>query len=130
MMQCRDQKILAAIADRTVSCGKWKRKGEQCGRCVPCLIRRAAFHGAGWEDETQYQEKGQDLAQFFATGNDPDDLMAMILASRKMDTMDVDRWVALTGPMPLAAKDRLSRVDAVRRGMIEVRAFLQSQMKV
>lgn len=130
MMQCRDQKILAAIADRTVSCGKWKRKGEQCGRCVPCLIRRAAFHGAGWEDKTQYQEKGQDLAQFFATGKDPDDLMAMILASRKMDTMDVDRWVALTGPMPLAAKDRLARVDAVRRGMIEVRAFLQSQMKV
>ena len=129
IVQCRDQKALAAIANRTVSCGKWKRRGEQCGRCVPCLIRRAAFHAAGWNDGTQYQEEGRDLAHFLATSSDPDDLMAMILASRKIDSMDADRWVALTGPMPLVAKERLARVDAVRRGMIEVRAFLRSQLK-
>ena len=36
----------------TVSCGKWKRRNQQCGRCVPCLIRRASLHAAGVADGT------------------------------------------------------------------------------
>lgn len=129
MTSCLDPVRLAAMAARTVSCGKWKRRGEQCGRCVPCLIRRAAFHGAGWKDATQYQPEGRKLQQFFDHGNDPDDLMAMILASRRIKGMDFDKWVALTGPMPLGAADRVARVGAVHRGMIEVENFLRSQIK-
>ncbi len=127
---CSDQKALKALAHRTVSCGKWKRTGEQCGRCVPCLIRRAAFHGAGWVDGTAYAEAGTDLKKFFRNGNDPDDLMAMILAARRIDTEDYDKWVALTGPIPLAWTDRIARIEAVKRGMIEVRDFLSSHIKL
>ena len=129
MTNCLDPVPLAAIAARTVSCGKWKRRGEQCGRCVPCLIRRAAFHRAGWKDATQYQLEGRKLQQFLDYGNDPDDLMAMILAARRIKSMDFDKWVALTGPMPLGAANRAARVDAVCRGMIEVESFLRSQIK-
>lgn len=129
MANCLDPVHLAAMAARTVSCGKWKRRGEQCGRCVPCLIRRAAFHGAGWKDATQYQPEGRKLQQFFVHGNDPDDLMAMILASRRIKGMDFDKWIALTGPMPLGAANRAARVGAVHRGMIEVENFLRSQIK-
>lgn len=127
MAECRDQARLATIANGTVSCGKWKRTGEQCGRCVPCLIRRAAFHRAGMDDATPYQAKGVDLHQFFEHDEDPDDLMAMLLAARRLDTMDVDRWIAMTGPMPLVAADRAGRVNAARRGMMEVRDFLRSE---
>lgn len=127
MAECRDQARLAAIASGTVSCGKWKRTGEQCGRCVPCLIRRAAFHRADMADDTPYQEKGIDLQRFFEHDEDPDDLMAMLLAARRLDTMDVDRWIAMTGPMPLVASDRTGRVSAARRGMMEVRDFLRSE---
>ena len=46
----------AAAAVGTVSCGKWKRKNEECGHCVPCLIRRAAFHAAAISDDTRYRD--------------------------------------------------------------------------
>lgn len=128
MANCLEPARLAAIANRTVSCGKWKRRGEQCGRCVPCLIRRAAFHGAGMKDGTHYQAEGSNLQHFLNHGNDPDDLMAMLLASRQVPAMDFHKWVASTGPMPLAPVDRDGRVDAVRRGMIEVETFLRSQV--
>lgn len=127
MIECRDQARLAPIASETVSCGKWKRTGEQCGRCVPCLIRRAAFHRAGMADGTPYQARGRDLHWFFEHDEDPDDLMAMLLAARRVPTMDVDRWIAMTGPMPLGAADRTGRVSAARRGMMEVRDFLRSK---
>jgi hypothetical protein len=127
MAECHDQARLATIASGTVSCGKWKRTGEQCGRCVPCLIRRAAFRHSGIADETPYQAKGLDLYQFFERDEDPDDLMAMLLAARRLSTMDFDRWIAMTGPMPLVAADRAGRVNAARRGMMEVRDFLRSE---
>lgn len=78
-------------------------------------------------DETPYQAKGIDLRRFFEHDEDPDDLMAMLLAARRLDSMDVDRWIAMTGPMPLAAVDRAERVSAARRGMIEVREFLHAE---
>ena len=39
--------IIAPLVKETVSCGKYKRTSQQCGICVPCLIRRAANHHAG-----------------------------------------------------------------------------------
>lgn len=127
MVQCASQPRLRAMAPRTVSCGKWKRTGLQCGRCVPCLIRRASFHAAGWNDRTDYSPKGTNLLRFFQHEAGSDDLMAMMLASEGLDDMDMDTWVAKTGPMPLAAADREARVDAVRRGMMEVKGFLASE---
>lgn len=129
LKDCLDQVRLRQIADTTVSCGKWKRKRIQCGRCVPCLIRRAAYHGAGMKDQTDYQPEGEDLQHFLDHGADSDDLMAMLLAVRRLHTTDIGKWVAQTGPMPLSAVDIASRVDAVRRGMIEVGNYLKSQVK-
>lgn len=129
MKGCLDQVRLRQIADRTVSCGKWKRKRIQCGRCVPCIIRRAAYHRAGMKDGTDYQPEGQDLQHFLDHGNDSDDLMAMLLAARRLPLADIEKWVAQTGPMPLAAADRDARVDAVRRGMLEVEGYLRSEVK-
>lgn len=124
---CAGQPRLAAMAPRTVSCGKWKRTGVQCGRCVPCLIRRASFHAAGWQDNTVYSDDAMNLMHFFQHSAASDDLMAMMLAAEALDNMDMDAWVAKTGPMPLAAGDRQARVEAVHRGMMEVRNFLCSQ---
>lgn len=125
--ECLDQALLARVAAHTVSCGKWKRSGQQCGKCVPCLIRRSSFHAAGWEDQTPYKASGQDLGHVLGHGPDPDDLMAMILASRRLQQEDIALWVAKTGPLPTDDQAKGALVDVVGRGMAEVRAFLDSQ---
>ncbi|WP_343214878.1 Qat anti-phage system QueC-like protein QatC [Dyella terrae] len=124
---CLDQDLLRGIAGRTVSCGKWKRTGQQCGKCVPCLIRRASFHAAGWEDQTHYKPPGDNLRQVLAHDVDSDDLMAMILASRRLPDEDIATWVAKTGPLPNDHAQQASLVSVVHRGMSEVRAFLESE---
>jgi hypothetical protein len=67
------------FAAETVSCGKWKRKNQQCGRCVPCLIRRAALHKAGIMDDTSY--KDPDLLAVMQREKGRDDLIAVQAAT-------------------------------------------------
>lgn len=123
---CREQAGLKRMAARTVSCGKWKRSGVQCGRCVPCLIRRASFHAAGWADQTRYAANGANLQHVFDHGSERDDLMAMILASRQLPHADVAHWIAKTGPMPTDPAERAAIVNAVTHGLNEVSAYLDS----
>jgi 7-cyano-7-deazaguanine synthase in queuosine biosynthesis len=55
LAECKDQPFLRKHAANTTSCGRYARNGYQhCGRCLPCLIRRAAFHSWGRKDETGY----------------------------------------------------------------------------
>ena len=56
--ECRNQDLLKSIYARSVSCAKrghkknWvHRDARQCGRCMPCLYRRAALHAAAWDTE-------------------------------------------------------------------------------
>lgn len=52
---CKDQAFLAKHAAKTTSCGRYARNGwEHCGRCLPCLIRRASFHAWDKRDKTDY----------------------------------------------------------------------------
>lgn len=127
IQQCLEQDLLRGIARLTVSCGKWKRSGQQCGKCVPCLIRRASFHASGWQDQTPYNPSSDDLTQVLVHGADSDDLMAMILASRRFQREGLLTWVAKTGPLPNDARELAALVDVVGRGMAEVRAFLASK---
>jgi 7-cyano-7-deazaguanine synthase in queuosine biosynthesis len=53
--ECKDQGLLRTYASRSVSCGRYKHYGYvHCGRCVPCLVRRAAFLKWGVKDDTKY----------------------------------------------------------------------------
>lgn len=55
LKQCADKKLLYAHASETTSCGRYLIHGHtHCGRCVPCLVRRAAFLAAGMTDDTEY----------------------------------------------------------------------------
>lgn len=42
--QCLNKKLLSEVVESTVSCSHWKRKNQQCGVCVPCIIRRASLY--------------------------------------------------------------------------------------
>ena len=124
---CRDQATLRAIVDSTVSCGKWKRTGVQCGRCVPCLIRRASYHSAEIHDGTEYGSG--DLAAVMATEKHRDDLLATAIASRKAmraTPEELRNWVSMSGPLPLDPLERDDHFAVFSRGMAEVHSYLNS----
>lgn len=124
LRHCADPITLDAIAQHTVSCGKWKRTNMQCGKCVPCLIRRSSFHVAGVTDPTPYNPAGQNLAAVMGMDGARDDLLAMILAARRMSAASTSRWVATSGPLPTDRAQRDALLSVADRGMAEVSAYL------
>lgn len=124
MRSCLDQTRLSQVGAMTVSCGKWKRGNQQCGRCVPCLIRRAAFHGAGMRDTTDYGSDRLDAVLQNMTHRD--DLLAMCIAStRPLDGMAA--WAAQSGPLPQDKAEYDGWVGVAARGIAEVAAFLRHE---
>jgi hypothetical protein len=111
------------FAAETVSCGKWKRRNQQCGRCVPCLIRRASLHAAGVPDGTDYQYP--DLQAVMTDEGGRDDLVAVQAALIRGG--DAERHVMSAGPLPTTATDRRAYVDVAERGMVELRQYLASE---
>lgn len=107
-------------AVESYSCGKGKRINMHCGRCIPCLIRRAAFHRASILDTTSYKYDN------LATVGDSDDVFAARFAADSASSRDVRRWANEPGPLPILAADRAAYEDVVRRGLDEVGAFLQT----
>jgi hypothetical protein len=109
----------------TVSCGKWKRHNQQCGCCVPCLVRRAAFHAAKIQDTTNYEHK--DLAAIMGNEDRRDDLMSVMTAlTRARDGIPAS-WVLQAGPLPEEPAERAAYIDVFRRGLGELEAFLKAR---
>lgn len=100
LAQCPRQPELRAHAHATTSCGRFKRFGyRHCGRCVPCLIRRAAFNTWGVPDRTQYVYA--DLAIDDLEHARSDDVRATAMAIAEVRDSSLDQWlgVALSSPL-------------------------------
>lgn len=119
LAECQDR-IIERLAHASYSCGKGKRLNQHCGRCVPCLIRRASFHAAGLSDSTGYW--ADDLSEH--TTNE--DVSSARYAAEQLANRDVAQWAAQAGPLPYDASERKRYVDVVRRGTEELRAFFNS----
>ncbi|MEH2595064.1 hypothetical protein V1278_001977 [Bradyrhizobium sp. AZCC 1577] len=117
------QKAFSQFASETVSCGKWKRRNQQCGRCVPCLIRRASLYAAGVVDGTDYQYP--DLQVVMTDEDGRDDLIAVQAALIRGG--NAERHVMSAGPLPTGANERQAYVDVAERGMDELRRYLASE---
>lgn len=107
---------LVELAAETYSCGKGKRANGQCGRCVPCLIRRASFHAAGMHDGTLY------LNDLRGSSRNDDVLAARhaVAAHNGDGPRELGRWVARAGPLPADAAARALTINAVGRGLAEL----------
>lgn len=121
---CADQNLLAAHACETTSCGRFLIHGHtHCGRCVPCLVRRAAFQSAGMTDTTKYVFKNlgkddEDHAGF-------DDVRSVAMALAEVDADGLERW--LGAALSTALLGDVTQLQAmVGRGLEELRALLKS----
>ncbi|WP_225767733.1 Qat anti-phage system QueC-like protein QatC [Inquilinus sp. Marseille-Q2685] len=122
---CADQTLLRTEAARSTSCGRFQRFNyHQCGRCVPCQVRRAAFLAWGTvPDATDYVYKpiGKDDAEH--AGFDDVRSVAIALAAVKAD--GIDSWLghALASPF---IQDRAALLGMLERGLGELRALHQT----
>lgn len=120
LKKCKHPDIgkLAAIS---YSCGKGKRLNGQCGRCVPCLIRRASFNASGLTDNSGYKtniEKSQKN----------DDVMAARIATAratKASEAELALWSMRSGPLPVDPVRRKEIIGAASRGLVELADFLE-----
>lgn len=125
LRECRDQKLLRRLAARSTSCGRFARNGfTHCGRCVPCVIRRAAFHAWDVQDKTEYVyrklgKKDERHARF-------DDVRSLAMAVADVKQNGLDRWLGQSVNSRVVETPELYR-DTVRRGLKEVAAFLAVQ---
>lgn len=53
LKECKDQELMKQLIFGSTSCGKYQRKLQHCGVCVPCLVRRAAFLKNKIYDDTE-----------------------------------------------------------------------------
>jgi hypothetical protein len=117
---CLNPGLVERIATGSYSCGKGKRLNQHCGRCVPCLIRRAAFHRARLSDGTRY------WAADLAGSGLYDDVYAARMAGVAVASRDVAQWAAEAGPLPEDPAARARYVDVVRRGILELATYLKT----
>lgn len=122
--KCLSQPLLERLAHQTTSCGRYAVfKNTHCGRCVPCLVRRASFFhwkGAGF-DKTPYVFN--DLSKNDDQHSGFDDVRSMIMATISRKQMGTSKWVGAALSSGLI-QNKQSYTDTVERGLVEVDAFL------
>lgn len=111
----------------TMSCahpsvGRWaKQPNVHCGRCVPCIIRRAAVHSA-MQDPTTYKQVDLKARLRGKSGSDLT-VVRMALdryASRAPRISDI----LTAGPLPVADDEKRAFLGVFTRGIEEIRAVV------
>jgi hypothetical protein len=125
MSQCLDQTTLRSWAADTTSCGRFRTYNRRhCGRCVPCMIRKAAFLAwGGAPDTTDYVH-----VHLATSGKStpPDDPMAAALAVLAAKTRGVDTFLGAS--LAFAAPgDRPAYRTVVAEGLAELEALLKGE---
>ncbi len=122
LRECADQKLLEAHAFQTTSCGRFKKFGyKHCGRCVPCLVRRAAFHNWQGTDSTYYVY--DDLAIDDDEHAGFDDVRSALIGIAERRELGTARWLGSTLSSGLVM-DKQELALTVERGLNEMEALL------
>lgn len=123
LSQCADQKMLLKYAHQTTSCGRFARNAyRHCGRCIPCLIRRASFLKWKKADKTTYVYS--DLSKDDENHARFDDVRA---AGMAIETVRDEGIAFLLGSIldsPLI-EDAVAYRQTVERGLKELKNFLK-----
>jgi hypothetical protein len=122
LTDCLDQNMLLSLASDTTSCGRFRTYNRtHCGRCIPCMVRKAAFLRWGTvPDATRY--KFGSLAGADKSG--ADDPMAVACAVRHRDSKGIDAF--LGSALSFAGATELARYTRViDAGLEELKVLLR-----
>ena len=127
--ECNNRGLLLDTVNKTNSCGKRNMKqhmtdstATHCGRCMPCMYRRASL--IGYQDLTTY---GDTLEQLFHDkGERSDDFFAMINFLRlNMSDDDIRSELRIAGLGKLDTFERY--VQLVKETRAELKAMIMAQ---
>lgn len=113
------------LIGQSTSCGKYGRHGlTHCGRCVPCMVRRAAFMKAGIMDSTKNGYKFANLKTGGLTKG-ANDIGAMAMAYIKFKTFGLRTVIG--GSLSFASTQELKNYEEVfERGLDEIGDLLKA----
>lgn len=123
LRECADKKLLRLHASQTTSCGRYLIHGHtHCGRCIPCLVRRAAFRAASMKDGTEYvyTDLGRDDDQHAAF----DDVRSVAMALAEVEADGIERWLGTALNTTLLG-DVAPLQAMVRRSLTELASLLK-----
>lgn len=123
---CSNPALLQQLVGTSTSCGRFLKNGyTQCGRCIPCLVRRAAFIKAGILDSTPKMYKYADLASS-APIKGANDIAAVAAAVSKMERLGIRSLTA--GALAFADDtERPKYQSVVARGLEELGVLLREE---
>lgn len=121
--KCQNRKLLESIVDKTVSCSHWKRSNQQCGICVPCIIRRSSIHAGQVNERIEYST--QTVSSILNNPNLRDDVLALRIAISQKSTRKPGAWIIDSGPLP--AENYEDHKKTFLEGLNEVESFLKAE---
>jgi hypothetical protein len=123
LRECKNQPLLQSLICESTSCGRFARMSfKHCGRCVPCLVRRSAFHAAGIEDKTTYVYKNLSIKN--EEHRNFDDVRSAAFAVEQVKAQGLDRWIG--GALSTTLLGPISEYrDLLSRSVQEISSFLK-----
>ncbi len=131
--ECLNQEVLRETYSYTASCAKrghksiWNRRNvKECGRCMPCIYRRAALHVAGLDN----QSYGKDICTGEVDPNSgqlhAEDLQACLsFLHHNQNKSDIGKLLFLNGKVDITKLDYYGGI--ILRAMDEIRILLRDK---
>ncbi|WP_434693693.1 Qat anti-phage system QueC-like protein QatC [Hungatella sp. SB206] len=119
LMDCKNQDLMKKLIFGSTSCGKYQRKLQHCGVCVPCLVRRAAFLKNNLCDVTEGGYFKENLQCSYSK-----DVAAAALAVVQLKKNGIESLVK--GMLSFAkGEERNLYLGVIERGGLEIGALLR-----
>jgi len=131
--QCLNQQLLEETARISVSCAKrghtvhWThREAKSCGRCMPCVYRRAALHTVGLDNELYGDDICRGEVNLNDKGEKPNDFRACLTFLRRNPTIaEISAMLIASGSLDVRRLPDYAAV--VQRAMNEIRTLLRDK---
>ena len=123
-IECQDQAMLKKLAKNSTSCGRFARYGfQQCGRCIPCLIRRAAFKKWSQRDYSGYKFK--DLSKRDSNHFAFEDVRSAGIAIIESSGNKLESWIGPALSDEVFSDELEAYQSVLRRGLDELKVLLR-----
>lgn len=131
--ECLNQELLRIAVPLSASCAKLGRNqnfthsdAKACGRCMPCIYRRAALHTVGLDNEHFGDDICTGEVDIHSDGMTPNDLRSYLaFLKRNISTKEISSILMANSRLDVSKLPEYS--EMIRKTMDEIRALLRDK---